>query len=151
MDYRGKLYYMKEFRSHLVQFLDELIEQFPNEPNFVIARIFIKDQIPVEVVLGRFIRDVLPYRKQAQERDLKFFVEHPFLFLSVEDMNHVGDNFNYFANLWQSDMLDETDRNIIWSWLDIFMEFGHKYYTQYGYVKGFEKIEVSENKMDEKQ
>jgi hypothetical protein len=25
--------------------------------------------------------------------------------------------------------------------LDIFMEFGHKYYTQYGYVAGFEKEE----------
>lgn len=141
MEYRGKLYYMNEFRNHLVQFLDELIEQFPNEPNFVIMRIFVKDQVPVDVVMGRFIRDVLPYRKQAQERDFKFFIEHPFLFLSDEDMDNVGDDFNYFAKLWQSDVLDETDRNVIWSWLDIFMEFGHKYYTQYGYVDGFEKNE----------
>lgn len=139
MELKGKLYYMKEFRNHLVQFLDELIEQFPNEPNFVIMRIFIKDQVPVEAVMGRFIRDILPYRKQAQDRDCKFFIEHPFLFLSQEDMEG-NDHFNYFAELWQSDMLDESDRNVIWSWLDIFMEFGHKYFTQYGYVAGFEKI-----------
>lgn len=140
MDYRGKLYYMKEFRNHLVQFLDELIEQFPNEPNFVIMRIFIKDQAPVEAVMGRFIRDILPFRKQAQERDHKFFIDHPFLFLSDEDVDSVGkENINYFTQLWQSDVLDESDREIIWSWLDIFMEFGHKYFTQYGYVPGFEK------------
>lgn len=139
MEYKGKLYYMNEFRNHLVQFLDELIEQFPNEPNFVIMRIFVKDQVPVETVLGRFIRDILPYRKQAQQRDFQFFIEHPFLFLSNEDMDNVKDEYNYFTKLWQSDLLDETDRNVIWSWLDIFMEFGHKYYTQYGYVVGFEK------------
>lgn len=140
MEYRGKLYYIKEFRNHLVQFLDELIEQFPNEPNFVIMRIFIKDQAPVEAVIGRFIRDILPYRKQAQDRDFKFFIDHPFLFLSSEDMNSVSnDHLNYFTELWQSDQLDETDRDVIWSWLDIFMEFGHKYFTQFGYVDGFEK------------
>ena len=135
----GKIYYMKEFRNYLVQFLDELIEQFPNEPNFVIMRIFIKDQAPVEEVLGRFIRDVLPYRKQAQDRDCKFFIEHPFLFLSQEDMDTSKEHFNYFTELWQSDVLDETDRNVIWSWVDVFMEFGHKYHTQYGYVPGYEK------------
>lgn len=135
----GKLYYMKEFRDCLVQFLDELIEQFPNEPNFVIMRIFIKDQAPMEEVLGRFIRDVLPYRKQAQDRDCKFFIDHPFLFLSKEDMDTSKEHFNYFTELWQSDVLDETDRNVIWSWVDVFMEFGHKYHTQYGYVPGFEK------------
>lgn len=140
MEYRGKLYYMNEFRNHLVQFLDELIGQFPDEPNFVIMRIFIKDQVPVETVLGRFIRDVLPYRKQAQERDSKFFIDHPFLFLSDEDMNNMGsENINYFTKLWESDVLDKTDRDVIWSWLDIFMEFGNKYFTQYGYVSGFEK------------
>lgn len=141
MDCHGKLYYMKEFRNYLVQFLDELIEQFPNEPNFVIMRIFIKDQIPVEDVLGRFIRDILPYRKQAQDRDDNFFIDHPFLFLSDEDLDNVGgkDKINYFTELWKSDMLDETDRQVIWSWLDIFMEFGHKYFVQYGPVAGFEK------------
>lgn len=75
---RGKMYYMKEFRAHLIQFLDELIEQFPHEPNFVIMRIFIKDQVPVSSVIGRFIRDILPYRDQAlNQRDV--FQGPPFL------------------------------------------------------------------------
>lgn len=136
---QGKLYYMKEFRNHLVQFLDELIEQFPQEPNFVIMRIFIKDQVPVASVIGRFIRDILPYREQATKRDDKFFKEHPFLFMSSKDVENVGQqNIDYFTKLWDSNALDENDRRIIWDWIDIFMGFGHKYYTQYGYVPGFE-------------
>lgn len=148
MEFRGKLYYMNEFRNHLVQFLDELIEQFPNEPNFVVMRIFIKDQIPIEVVLGRFVRDILPYRKQVQDRDFNFFIDHPFLYMSEEDMDNVGGDFNYFTKLWQSDALDEADRNVIWSWFDVFMEFGHKYFTQYGYVQGFDKNETAKPKSE---
>jgi hypothetical protein len=137
---RGKIYYMKEFRNHLVQFLDELIEQFPRESNFVIMRIFIKDQVPVTDVIGRFIRDILPFREQAKSRDDKFFIEHPLLYMSSKDVQNVGkDNVDHFTKLWQSDALDENDRVIIWDWVDIFMQFGHKYFTQYGYVPGWEK------------
>jgi len=137
---RGKMYYMKEFRKQLVQFLDELIEQFPNEPNFVIMRIFIKDQVPVENVIGRFIRDILPYRQQSVDRDSNFFIEHSFLYMSNNDRDSVGqDNIDYFVELWNSEMMDDVDRDIIWSWVDIFMEIAHKYFTQYGYVQGYEK------------
>lgn len=134
----GKLYYMQEFRTHLVRFLDELIEQFPHESNFVIARIFIKDQVPVADVIGRFIRDILPFRDQAKKRDDQFFIDHPFLYMSSKDMNNVGKhNVDHFTQLWLSDCLDENDRQIIWDWVDIFMEFGHKYFSQYGYVPGW--------------
>lgn len=136
---RGKLYYMKEFRNHLIQFLDELIEQFPQEPNFVIMRIFIKDQVPVSSVIGRFIRDILPFRDQVVKRNANFFKEHPFFFISEREANDVGKhNVDYFTRLWDGDSLDENDRRIIWEWFDIFMEFGNKYYTQYGYVSGYE-------------
>ena len=137
---RGKLYYMQEFRSHLVQFLDELIEQFPNEPNFVIIRIFIKDQVPVADVIGRFIRDILPFREQAKKRDDKFFIEHHFLYMSNNELQKVGKgNIDHFTKLWQSDALDENDRQVIWDWVDLFMEIANKYYSQYGYVEGWVK------------
>jgi hypothetical protein len=137
-DERGKLYYMKEFRNHLVQFLDELIEQFPRESDFVIMRIFIKDQIPVADVIGRFIRDLLPYKEQAQKRDDKFFIEHPFIYISSSEHEQAGGHVDHFTRLWQSDTLDENDRKIIWDWIDIFMQFGNKYYSQYGAVPGWE-------------
>lgn len=60
-----KISLIREFRMVLVSFLDELIEQFPHEGDFVIIRIFIKDQVPMADVLGRFIRDLLPCAEQA--------------------------------------------------------------------------------------
>lgn len=134
---QGKLYYMKEFRNHLVQFLDELIEQFPNEAEFVIMRIYIKDQIPVTDVIGRFIRDILPFREEVIKRDDQFFINHPFLYTSLKKSGN-EEKVDHFTRLWLSDALDENDRNIIWDWVDIFMEFGNKYFTQYGYVPGWE-------------
>ena len=43
--------------DELPKFLDEIIEQFPYEGDFVLIRMFIKDQIPVADILGRFIRE----------------------------------------------------------------------------------------------
>ena len=63
------LHIVKEFRDQLVNFLDEIIEQFPRECDFVLIRMFIKDQVPIYDVLGRFIRDILPLKKYIDERD----------------------------------------------------------------------------------
>lgn len=131
---------MKEFRNHLIQFLDELIEQFPAEANFVIMRIFIKDQVPIADVIGRFIRDILPFREQSKKRDDQFFIDHPFLYMSTNDMNKGGkEKIDHFSKLWLSDVLDDNDRQIIWDWVDLFMEYGGKYFSLYGYVPGWEK------------
>jgi hypothetical protein len=136
---RGQFYYMQQFRNHLIRFLDELIEQFPNEAHFVIMRIFIKDQIPIADVIGRFIRDILPYRKEAIARDDQFFINHPILQIHIKGKDQ--EKRDHLTRLWMSDALDETDRKIIWDWVDIFMEFGNKYFTQYGYVPGWEPVD----------
>ena len=49
-----------QFRDQMIRFLDELIEQFPSESQFIIIRIFFKDKIPVEDIIGNFIKQVLP-------------------------------------------------------------------------------------------
>jgi hypothetical protein len=57
------------FRTQLIKFLDELIGQFPKRGEFIFLRIFINDQIPVEIVLGRFIVEVLPYKYLVKNKD----------------------------------------------------------------------------------
>jgi len=37
--------YEQKFKTSLLQFLDELIEQYPTYPSIVIVRIYIKDKI----------------------------------------------------------------------------------------------------------
>lgn len=133
-----KLKYMKEFRDQLVIFLDELIEQFPYEGDFVLMRIFIKDQLPIYDVIGRFIRDLLPLKKQVQKRDSDFFIQNTFLYTSAS----LGEEkINHFKNLWLSDKLDDFDRLTIWKWMDLFISIADKYFKKFGHVKEWEPID----------
>jgi len=136
MDIEGdKLLLMKEFRDQLVNFLDEIIEQFPLESDFVLIRMFIKDQVPVHDILGRFIRDILPLKNCVKERDEKFFLDNQILYtggnINLEKMDH-------FKKLWQSDDLDKEDKETIWKWMDCFILISNKYYQKYGKVYGWD-------------
>ena len=130
-----KLQLMKEFREQLVNFLDEIIEQFPMESDFVLIRMFIKDQIPVHDVLGRFIKDILPLKEHVNKRDESFFLDNQILYTGG---NIHSERIDHFKNLWKSNSLDKEDRDIIWKWMDCFIKISNKYYTKYGYIKGWE-------------
>lgn len=136
MDEEVKIKYMRDFRDQLVKFLDELIEQFPYEGDFVIIRIFIKDQLPMVDVIGRFIRDLLPLKDQVQKRDADFFIQNSLLYTGA---SLAEEKVNHFKNLWLSSKLDENDRNIIWMWMDLFISIADKYFKRFGYVPGWER------------
>ena len=63
------------FKAQFIQFLDELIAQFPREPDLVIVRIFMKDQVPVADVMCHIICEVLPHEKAIKERNQDFFIK----------------------------------------------------------------------------
>ena len=46
---------LTEFKKSLITFFDELITQFPQEGDLVIARIFLDSQIPIEDIMKNFI------------------------------------------------------------------------------------------------
>jgi hypothetical protein len=130
-----KISLIREFRMVLVSFLDELIEQFPHEGDFVIIRIFIKDQVPMADVLGRFIRDLLPCAEQVKSRNEKFFLDNTLLYsgASVADTK-----VNHFKNLWLSNQLDDNDRETVWKWMDALNKIASQYYKSFGSVPGWE-------------
>jgi len=130
-----KISLIREFRMVLVSFLDELIEQFPHEGDFVIIRIFIKDQVPMADVLGRFIRDLLPCAEQVKSRNEKFFLDNTLLYsgASVADSK-----VNHFKNLWLSNQLDDNDRETVWKWMDALNKIASQYNKSFGSVPGWE-------------
>jgi hypothetical protein len=133
-----KLNIIREFRARLVEFLDELIEQFPHEGEFVIIRIFIKDQVPMADVLGRFIRDLLPFADQVKARDENFFLNNTLLYTGAS----VAQNkVNHFKELWQSNQLDKGDREAAWKWMDLLNAIATQYYKNFGCIKGWERPE----------
>lgn len=114
---------LRQFKSNMVSFLDELIETFPSEGHFVLARIFIKDKIPIDMVIKHFIIDVLPYKQSIQDRDETFFIEK-----GLPIFNQVGDGMvNHFKELWMSSAMTEENKDVIWEWLSLFLKLSEKW------------------------
>lgn len=130
-----KILLIKEFHFQLIKFLDELIAQFPKEGDFILIRLFIKDQLPMADVLGRYQRDILPFENQMKNKDDKFFLEHPFLYMNTPlEENKI----NHFKGLWTKDILSSEDKETIWEWMNVFNKIAKKYIDNFGYISGWE-------------
>lgn len=115
---------LREFKKQMILFFDELIDQFPEEGDLVVARLFISNQIPIVDIMNdfnlRINTDNQRLRKMIAERRDDFFLENT-LFQS-----HAS-NLNHFKKIWRSDRLDTDDKIIIWQWVDTFIFLGDKY------------------------
>ena len=114
-----------EFKNNLITFFDELIDQFPSEPDLVIIRIFLKDQIPVEDIINVYNdtinKDNQKFKKMIRDRNELFFLESN-IFDSISKTKVV-----HFKRLWRSGSLDDDDKKIIWKWIDSFVYLADKY------------------------
>jgi hypothetical protein len=114
-----------EFKKHLINFFDELIDQFPDEGDLVVIRLFLSNQIEIKEVMNIFITNITMndnlFRNMIKERNEVFFLEHDiFDSLSKQKAGH-------FKRLWRSGVLDQDDKLVIWKWLDTFVYFADKY------------------------
>jgi hypothetical protein len=114
-----------QFKNSLISFLDELIEQFPQEPDLIIFRIFLKDQIPIEDVMDKFIyainKNDQELRKYIKDRNETFFLESDF-FETISKSKAVN-----FKKLWRSGNLDDEEKNTVWKWIDSFCILGDRF------------------------
>jgi hypothetical protein len=116
-----------EFKKNMISFFDELISILPREPDLVIMRIFLKDQIPIKDVMDIFNfnlnKDENQLRKMAKERNSNFFLENdPFGLVDTQKSTA-----NHLRDIWRSPHLEDADREAIWSWIDAFVYLGDKY------------------------
>ena len=65
----SKIQILKIFKDQFITFLDELIAQFPREPDLVIVRIFMKDQVPIADIMCHIVQQILPHEKKIKSRD----------------------------------------------------------------------------------
>lgn len=111
-----------EFKTQIVTFFDELIEQVPEEGDLVVARILLKDQLPIIDVMNHFIQEILPLKDLVVSRNEEFFLKNNILFDEF-DKNRV----NHFKKIWRSERLDQSDKDAIWDWFRIFIKIAEKY------------------------
>ena len=113
------------FKTQILAFCDELIEQFPEEVDFVILKIFIDGRVPIKTAIESFNnninKDNNKLRGMIQIRNDNFFMkENPFTFMS-------SDKISRLSKIWNADNMDDDDREIIWKWIDSFVTIGDKY------------------------
>lgn len=124
------------FKNQVIKFVDELIEQFPSTAEFVLIRIFVKDKIPIDMVIGRFIKEVLPFSKQIYDKEEKFFLENDAIY------NSLGHNKEEYVkalkDLWTSESLDGDTREVIWQWIHVLVRLAEKYKKLFGPPPGWE-------------
>jgi hypothetical protein len=113
---------LKSFKENLITFLDELIGQLPKEGDLIIARIFLNDQVPIEIIVKYFCLNLLPLKDLVKNRDSGFFLNNNILFSEIS-----RDKVNHFKILWRSGNLDEDDRETIFRWFDTFLFLSEKY------------------------
>lgn len=121
----SELQVLTEFKTGLISFFDELIDQFPQEGDLVMIRIFLKDQIPIEDVVNIFSnainKDNGKLKKMIKDRNEIFFLENN-IFDSISKTKVV-----HFKKLWRSGSLDEEDKKVVWRWIDSFVYLSEKY------------------------
>jgi len=110
------------FKDNLIVFMDELISTLPNEGDLIIARIFIKDQIPILDIMNFFIMNFVPLKENILNKDEKVFLESSQLYKGVSPEKII-----YYKNLWYSGQLDVDDKNTIWMWFKSFINQCEKY------------------------
>jgi hypothetical protein len=111
---------LEKFQKSLVTFFDELVEMFPNEKDFILIRILVKDQIPSTQIMSYFEMVMLnkEITSSIERRDDDFILSNVlFSKISKSDV---------FKNLWQT-RLDNDDKKMIWDWVDMFKSITTQY------------------------
>lgn len=117
---------VNEFKKHLISFLDECIEFYPGEPDFVMARIYVSTQCDIIYTINtlNFLlqKNNGEFINMIKDRNEKFFIDHNIFgdLLGNEKSNH-------FKRIWNSSVTDEENKTVIWEWIDLFVSLTEKY------------------------
>lgn len=114
-----------QLKNQLVLFFDELIQSFPDETDFIVFRIFVKDRIPITDIMKYICNFLCPLKKQVEEKDEKFFIDHDLIFDKFDEGR--VKKVNHFKNLWLSKNISKEDRITLWNWFYSFICIGQKY------------------------
>lgn len=110
------------FREQFVTFLEELYEQFPEEADLVIVKIFIKDQIPLITIMDYIVKWLIPCVDKIKKKDENFFLNNDDMFSKLPNAKVL-----HIKILWQSGKLTDEDKDIIWDWFNVFSNICTKY------------------------
>lgn len=117
------------FKDRFEAFLNVLIDQFPNEKDFVILQLGIRGEvISPEKVLINFSKAIVPFKEMVLNKDEDFFLtKFDSVLLSLYSDKLKNKNTNYFKRIWTTPTLNEDDRNSLWKWVKLFLNIVIEY------------------------
>ena len=108
------------FKKNILEFIDELIEQYEEEGDLLVLRFFLSEQLPVETLMMQFIKYVYPHRELIYSKNEAFFLEKDNIFGSSPK-----DKVIHFKELYQK--MSPDNRVTLWEWFHAFMNICEKY------------------------
>ena len=105
----------------MIEFFDELIEQFEEEGDLIVMRFFMAEQISLEMIMAHFIKYVYPLKDKIRNKDESFFLEHDNIFGSSPK-----DKVIHFKQLYLR--MNEDDRETLWAWFNCFISICDRYF-----------------------
>ena len=124
----SKQIYENKFKDSLLQFLDELIEQYPTYASIVIVRIYIKDSITAQYAINQFVKEVLPYNSFIIKKNSKLFTDFNVIYTACFGATKES-NIKNLKNIWIK--ADKENRDAIWRWFEFFSTLCTKYHKKY--------------------
>ena len=106
----------RDLINNLKEFLDDLLETLPEEEDLLIMRIFLIEQVPIDILINQINGFVLPHRNKIKNRDENFFLNDDGIFGKIE-----GKKVLHFKDIWKSNRLSADDKKIIFVWFDQFI------------------------------
>jgi hypothetical protein len=112
------------FKTNMIDFLDELIQQFEEEGDLMVMRFFLSEQVPVELLMKQFHKFVMPHKELIRTKNEQFFLEHDNIFGSSPK-----DKVVHFKQLYLK--MANEDRDTLWAWFKSFISICDKWHTDH--------------------
>lgn len=108
-----KIMLMGIFKDNLLDFMTELIIQFPLEADLQIIKVFFSEVCAVEDIIVYFSNNLLKpdIKQMIDTKNDKFFLRNDNLFSGIQNQTKVF----HFKNLWNSS--NTQQRDMIWQWI----------------------------------
>jgi hypothetical protein len=101
-----------------IDFLNELVGQFPEETDLIWARIWVETQIDAARLMDRVVERVLPHRDAILRADEAFFLGNAAALIGEKRADRL-------IVLWNG--LAEDDRRIAWAWVQSFVAIAERF------------------------
>jgi len=125
-DPMGKKIFEEKVRDYCMNFLNDLIAQYPNESDFRLL-ICLMPHMNMEQIMKGFSDALLPVKPKIVKRDESFFLNNNCSIFRELDSGKVS----HFQKLWTSPDLNDEGKTILWDWFSLFLTLTEKYQQMY--------------------